>query len=72
MKVTLLIQPDWKQLVFTPETVEEKQIFKMFPIDKSVPFLIKRGSFFEKCQGGWQREYSDDDSIMFIVTEEKK
>ena len=68
MHVTLLIKPNFKQLVFTPESKEEKQIFKMFPTGDTVPFTIKRGSCFAKCGGGWVREFPDEDSLMFTVS----
>jgi len=71
MKIALLIKPDFKQFIVTPETEEEKAIFKMVPIDESIPFLVKRGSFYHNCHGGWQREFPNDDSIMFVFAKDQ-
>ena len=72
MKLALLIKPDFKQLIVTPETEEEKAIMKMVPIgNDTVPFTVKRGSFYANCLGGWQREVKDDDSIMFVFAKEQ-
>lgn len=65
MKTTFLIQDGIKQLVLTPESETEKAIFKMFP--DGAELSIKRGSFFNKCEGGWVREFSDDDSLMLVM-----
>jgi len=69
MKLTFLIQPDIKQLVLTPESKEEKAIFALFPKDTET-VMIKRGSFFESCRGGWIREYEDDDSLILVISNE--
>jgi len=66
MKMALLIKPGFKQFVLTPETDEEKAIFKMVPINEQVPFLVKRGSFYAACAGGYHREFKCDDSLMFV------
>lgn len=65
MKLTLLIQPKIKQLILTPESEEEKAIFKMFPDNINV--LTKRGSCFQTCKGGWVREFEDDDSLILVM-----
>ena len=71
MKLALLIKPDFKQFIVTPETEEEKAIMKMVPIgNDTIPFTVKRGSFYQGCYGGWQREFKDDDSIMFVFAKE--
>ena len=64
-----MIKPDFKQFIVTPETEEEKAIMKMISIN-DIPFTVKRGSFYQGCHGGWQREVKDDDSIMFVFAKE--
>ena len=71
MKLALLIKPGFKQFILTPETEEEKSIFQMVPMDKYIPFLVKRGSFYANCRGGWHREFQDDDSIMFVFAKDQ-
>ena len=71
MKIALLIKPDFKQFIVTPESEEEKVILKMVPLNQTVPFLVKRGSFYAGCQGGWHREFQDDDSIMFVFANDQ-
>ena len=65
MKITFLIKEGVKQLVLTPELEADKQIFKLFNAPEKVK--VYRGSFYEKCQGGWVREYKDDDSLILVV-----
>jgi len=67
MKATLLQQDKITQLVLTPETEWEKKALKAVP-EKN--FIILRGSFFQSCQGGWVREFQDDESLMFVSQEE--
>ena len=63
MKVTLLQQEGIVQLVLTPETKWEEKAISAIP---DSDFKVFRGSFYEQCQGGWVREYSDDRSIIFV------
>lgn len=72
MKLALLIKPGFKQFVVTPESDEERSIMQMITVDETVPFLVKRGSFFHKCRGGWEREFQDDDSIMLVFAENQE
>lgn len=71
MKIALLIKPDFKQFIITPETEEEKAIFKIIPIGEDIPFSVKRGSFYANCAGGWHREFPNDDSIMFVFAKDQ-
>lgn len=68
MKIKLLIVPDkGKQIIFTPESEEEKQVLKLFSepnieIFKNVDFEI------ETCQGGYYRPYPvSNDSIVLLI-----
>lgn len=63
MKCVLLQSQGITQLVLTPETPWEEAAVKAIP-DKE--FVVKRGSFYAECLGGYMREYSDNSSIIFI------
>ena len=69
MEISLLIKHGLKQLVLTPEAEEEKAILTLFPTGGT--FLAKRGSVFQKCAGGWIREYEDDHSLSIVISSEE-
>lgn len=70
MKIKLLIVPDeGKQIIFTPESEEEKQVLKLFSepniqIFKNVDFEI------ETCQGGYYRPYTASNSVVLLLKKE--
>ena len=83
MKVSVLISEGVKQLILTPETEHEKMALKLIDPDDKIHTVVKRGSFVGEspkvlgynvyeCQGGYFRAEENFESIMFVITPEKK
>jgi len=68
MKVTLILKNKEKQIVLTPESEEEKSIFKLFaPTNKKTEIEIFEGQYeIEKCIGGWLREYENKNNSIVL------
>lgn len=72
MKIKLLIIPDkCKQVILTPETKEETDILGLFNEPNTKIF---KGASFEinKCQGGYYREFENEDSTIILIEREEK
>lgn len=67
MKTTVLFQDKVRQIALTPETPWEEEAFKLFP--EECLMKLRRGSFFNHCQGGWVREFKDHDKSIILVQE---
>lgn len=79
MKVVIIFADGVKQINFTPENDDEKQALKLITPNDNIDLAVKYGSFgeehfkpfgveFNKCVGGYLRTYSNDESIMLILT----
>lgn len=65
MKITFLIHENTKQLVLTPELDSDRAIFKLFGSPEKVK--VYKGGFFDECQGGWMRQYPNEDSLILVI-----
>ena len=82
MKTVILIADGVKQIMFTPETKSEKEALKLITVDDDIHTVIKTGHFHDepsifdvnvfKCQGGYYRAITDNESVMFVLTPKKK
>lgn len=82
MKTSILIA-DWvKQINFTPETDNDKEVLSLLDVnDNDINLLIKKGSMWmedrlswysiDECRWWWNRWYEDTKSIMFILKQKK-
>lgn len=64
MKTAIYIEDGVTQLVLTPENEWEKSVVAKITGNETT---ILRGSFY-KCQGGWNRQGGDDESLIIRVT----
>lgn len=80
MKVSLIISEDVRQIMFTPESEQEKIALKMISKDDKIELAVKEGSFYGMssagyrlgmCNGGYLRAWEDEDSIMLVITPKK-
>lgn len=84
MKVAIIISDGVKQVMFTPENDSEKQALKMITPDDNIKLAIRQGSFHtdyaskaagyrvDMCQGGYLRTWTDENSIMLVLTPKDK
>lgn len=83
MKVSVLISEGVKQLILTPETEHEKMALKLIDPEDKIHTVVKRGCFVGEeprvlgydvyqCQGGYYRAEENFDSVMFVITPDKK
>lgn len=80
MKTAILLADGVKQIMFTPETDNEREALKLITVNDDIRTVIKRGSFYSgdegivfgakiyECQGGYMRAESDKESVMFVLT----
>jgi|GEM_PF-1752742 len=82
MKTAILLADGVKQIMFTPETENEKQALRMITPDDDIHTVIKRGTMYDRdssifgvniyeCQGGYMRAEDQPDSVMFVLTLKK-
>lgn len=82
MKTAILLADGVKQIMFTPETENEKEALKMITVDDDIHTVIKRGNFYGEseeifgvdiyeCQGGYLRAEQNTESVMFVLTPKK-
>tara|TARA_R110000868_G_C10972640_1_gene770703 strand:+ start:32099 stop:32356 length:258 start_codon:yes stop_codon:yes gene_type:complete len=83
MKTAILLADGVKQIMFTPETDNEKEALKMITVDDDIHTVIKRASFYDsddeifgvdvfETRGGYMRASQDNESVMFVLTPKKK
>jgi len=83
MKTAIVFSEGIKQIIFTPENDDEKQALKLITTDDDISLAVCSGSFGEdrfkpfsvninKCHGGYLRAYSDDNSIMLVLSPKEK
>lgn len=82
MKIAVLLVDGAKQIMLTPETDHEKTALKMIAPTDKIEAVTKWGHYGEgerhagveigKCQGGYYREFSNSESLMFVVTSKKE
>lgn len=79
MKTAILLADGVKQIMFTPETENEKQALKLITTEDDIHTVIKRGTFASEhaevfgadvyeCQGGYYRAHESQESVMFVLT----
>lgn len=80
MKCAIVIADGVKQIMFTPETQNEKHALSMITTDDDISLDIKRGSFYDtmpnsaagycvaKSRGGYLRAYQSEESLMLVLT----
>lgn len=83
MKTAILLSNGVKQIMFTPETDNEKEALKLITPDDDIHTVIKEGNFYNgngkeifgvniyMCQGGFLRAEDEKNSVMFILTPKK-
>ena len=81
MKISIVIVEGAKQIMLTPETEHEKQALKFINPKDELKVVSRWGSFsnehnhanlqVEKCQGGYLRAFSKEDSLMFLIEDKK-
>lgn len=83
MKTTIIIHDDIRQIMFTPENDTEKQALKMISADDTIEIAVKQGSFHSDmaqragyntgmCQGGYLKTWTDENSVMLILSKKKE
>lgn len=83
MKTAVIFSDGVKQIIFTPETDDEKFALNLITADDDIELLVKNGGFGDNgnkpfsaqvsmCQGGYLRLYQDTDSRIFVLTPRKK
>ena len=84
MKTAIVIANGIKQIMFTPETEDERQALKLITINDDITLDIKRGRFYdnmpssaagymvENSQGGYLRAYESEESIMLVLRPKSK
>lgn len=83
MKVSVIISEGVKQVMFTPENDNEKFALKMISPDDNIELAIKQGSFYadglkpagysvNMCRGGYLRAWTNEDSVMLVLTPKKE
>lgn len=80
MKTAIVFADGIKQIVLTPENDDEKQALKLITPNDDISLAVKTGTFIDKhaekpfhavincCQGGYLRAFSDEESIMLVLT----
>lgn len=82
MNTAILLADGVKQIMFTPETENEKKALKMITAEDDIHTIIKRGNFYSdgdqvfgvnvyECQGGYYRAENSPESVMFVLTPKK-
>lgn len=83
MKTAVIFCDNTKQIIFTPETEQEKFALSLLSVDDSIEMLITEGSFGDErnkpftktvsmCQGDFLRVYSDKDSRILVLKPKEK
>ncbi len=78
MKTAIILADGVKQIMFTPETDNERDALKLIKPDDDINVMIKTGSFGEEhyvsgfevsmCKAGFLRAWPSEDSVMFVLT----
>lgn len=83
MKVAVIISEGVKQVMLTPENENEKFALRMISPDDNIELAVKQGSLLaaygdipagynvNMCRGGYLRTWTDENSIMLVLTPKK-
>lgn len=82
MKTAVIFADGVKQIIFTPETDQEKYALSLLTPDDDIELLITSGTFGDKrntpftknvdmCEAGFLRVFSDDDSRILVLKPKK-
>lgn len=83
MKVAIIFSNGMKQINFTPENDDEKQALKLITPNDDIDLAVKIGSFgdekfrnlgieINQCQGGYLRAFSNEESVMLVLSPKDK
>ena len=83
MKCAVVLADGIKQIMFTPESENEKMALKMINIDDDIDIERHFGSFYDDektikgynvalCKGGYLRAYKDSDSLMLVLKKKEE
>ena len=82
MKTSIVINEQAKQIILTPENDTDRAILKMITPNDKVDLAFKSGRFTSEhshagmnismCQGGFLRGYSDEESLMMVLTPKER
>ena len=85
MKCAVVLADGVKQIMFTPETKNEKMALKMISAGDEITVETKEGTFYDDfrgvqqkgynvvlCQGGYLRAFEDSDSLMLVLKQKEK
>lgn len=84
MKTAIILADGIKQIMFTPESDNERAALALITQDEEITVEIKEGTFYssmpksaigytiQKCQGGYLRAYESEESLMLVLTPKKK
>lgn len=83
MKTAVIFCEGIKQIVFTPETPEEKYALSLISPSDDIELLVERGSFGDQhnkpftrtvseCSGGWLRVYHESESRILVLKPKAK
>lgn len=74
MKIAVLFIEQIQQVIFTPETDDEKALLKVFRGDKVVQVHTDHQFYYSGTRGGWIREFEHgnyDRSVMLTLRDEQ-
>lgn len=81
MKISIVIVEGAKQIMLTPESDHEKQALGIINPEDTLKVVSRWGTFtseyehsklqVEKCEGGYLRAFSEEDSLMFLIEDTK-
>ena len=81
MKISIVIVEGAKQIMLTPETKHEKQALRFINPNDTLKVVSRWGNFtgeyehahlqVEKCLGEYLRAFSSEDSLMFLIEDNK-
>lgn len=84
MKTAIILTDNIKQIVLTPENDSERSALQLITPDDNITLAVHQGSMYDqygvkpwhghidKCRGGFLRIFSDQDSIMLVLTPKEK
>lgn len=64
MEIAIVIKNGRTQIVLTPENKWETSVISSIAMETSAK--VARGSFYD-CRGGWTREGSTEESLIFVL-----
>jgi hypothetical protein len=84
MKTAIIFADGVKQIVFTPESDEEKYALSLITPSDNIDLLVFQGGMYSEslpkpfaanvsmCKGGWLRIFNDSDSRILVLSPKKE